>query len=88
MEKGLVNLVKKYDNFSLVDIKDEIRKKLFETFDYCKYSEKLEREEINFFRSVSGLIDDKEFDKLLNIYINLLHIRNLFIEIKDLVNKD
>ena len=63
MEESLANIVKVND--SLVSIKDEVRKKLFETFNYCRYSEKLEREEISFFRNASKLINDEEFDKLL-----------------------
>ena len=34
---------------SLVTKKDEFRKKLFETFEYCKYSKQLEFLEIIFF---------------------------------------
>ena len=72
MEESLANIFKEFD--SLVSIKDEARKKLFETFEYCKYSRQLEIEEIIFFRNVSKLIDDKEFDKLLKKYEYLISL--------------
>ena len=52
----------------LVSKKDEIRKKLFETFDYCKISKQLKFLEIIFFKNASKLIDDPEFDKLIKKY--------------------
>ena len=68
MEEILVNIV---------SIKDEVRKKLFEkfecciyskTFEYSIYSERLKIEEINFFRNLSRLVNDEEFDKLIKKY--------------------
>ena len=53
---------------SLVTKKDEFRKKLFETFDYCKISKQLKFLEIIFFKNASKLIDDPEFDKLIKKY--------------------
>ena len=88
MEESLLNLVELVDNSQLIDIKDEIRKKLFKTFDYCKFSKKLEREEINFFKKIQGLIDDIEFDKLVDIYIYLIDVKDKFNDFKRLVKKN
>ena len=72
MEESLANIVKVND--SLVSIKDEVRKELFKTFKYCRYSERLEILEINFFRNASKLINDQEFDKLLKKYEYLISL--------------
>ena len=58
----------------LVSKKDEIRKKLFETFEYCKWSKKLEFLEIIFFKNASKLIDDPEFDKLIKKYEDVIEL--------------
>ena len=84
MEESLANIFKVND--SLVSIKDEVRKKLFETFEYCRYSERLEILEINFFRNASKLINDQEFDKLLKKYkylISLISSINNFRKINE-----
>ena len=67
---------------SLVSKKDEFRKKLFKTFEYCIYSEKLERSEINFFKNASKLINDKEFDKLLKKYEYLISLISSIINFR------
>ena len=41
---------------SLVIKKDEFRKKLFETFNYCRFSNQLESLQIIFFKNASKLI--------------------------------
>ena len=68
------------DFYSLVSKKSEFREKLFKTFEYCNYSKQLEIEEIIFFKNVSKLINDKEFDKLLKKYDYLI---SLMSSIKD-----
>ena len=80
MEASLDNIVKEID--SLVSIKDEVRKKLFETFDYCRISKKLEIKEINFFRRVSELIYDDKFDKLLKKYEDLNYLISSIINFR------
>ena len=50
---------------SLVNKKDELRKKLFETIEYCRLKEKLEVLEIIFFNNASRIIEDEEFNKLI-----------------------
>ena len=62
---------------SLVTKKDEFRKKLFETFEYCKYSKQLEFLEINFFQNASRLIDDQEFNKLIKKYLDVIDLISL-----------
>ena len=59
---------------SLVTKKDEFRKKLFETFEYCKYSKQLEFLEIIFFKNASKLIEDQEFNKLIRKYEDAIDI--------------
>ena len=80
MEESLANIVKEID--SLVSIKDEVRKKLFETFNYCRFSKKLEMEEIIFFKRVSELIYDEEFDKLLKKYEDLNYLISSIINFR------
>ena len=58
----------------LVNKKDEIRKKLFETFNYCKFSNRLEFLEIIFFKNASKLIEDPEFNKLIRKYEDVIDI--------------
>ena len=58
----------------LVNKKDEIRKKLFETFNYCKFSNQLEFLEIIFFKNASKLIEDQEFNKLIRKYEDAIDI--------------
>ena len=80
MEESLANIVKEID--SLVSIKDEVRKKLFETFNYCRFSKKLEMEEIIFFKRVSELIYDDKFDKLLKKYEDLNYLISSIINFR------
>ena len=47
MEESLDNLFN--INKSLICTKDDLKKKLFEKFNYCKFSESLLREELIFF---------------------------------------
>ena len=58
----------------LVNKKDEIRKKLFETFNYCKFSNQLEFLEIIFFNNASKLIQDPEFNKLIRKYEDVIDL--------------
>ena len=74
MEEEFHKLVEEYNNRSLIDIKNEIRKKLYKKFDNCRYSKKLEQEEIKFFKSVLAAIDDKEFDELFKKYDFLIFL--------------
>ena len=62
---------------SLVTKKDEFRKKLFETFEYCKYSKQLEFLEIIFFRNASKLIENQEFNKLIKKYEDVIDLISL-----------
>ena len=62
---------------SLVTKKDEFRKKLFETFEYCKYSKQLEFLEIIFFKNASKLIEDQEFNKLIKKYEDVIDLISL-----------
>ena len=90
MEESLDNLFKKEVsldklfkiNKSLICKKDELRKNLFEKFNYCEFSEALLREEYNFFDKVSSIINDNEFDKLLKKYEKLSHIIYSIDELK------
>ena len=70
----------------LVSKKDEIRKKLFETFDYCKISKQLKFLEIIFFKNASKLIDDPEFDKLIKKYEDVNEL--LFLNINFYKNNE
>ena len=72
MEESLANLFK--INESLISKKDELRKKLFETFNYCICSRDLEIEESTFFKRASRIINDKEFDELLKKYEKLSYL--------------
>ena len=72
MEESLDNLFK--INESLISKKDELRKKLFEKYNYCICSRDLEREESNFFERASRIINDKEFDELLKKYEKLSYL--------------
>ena len=66
MEEEYINL--------LVNKKDEFRKKLFETFNYCKFSNKLEFLEIIFFNNASKIIEDPEFNKLIKKYEDVIYL--------------
>ena len=70
----------------LVSKKDEIRKKLFETFDYCKISKQLKILEIIFFKNASKLIDDPEFDKLIKKYEDVIEL--IFLNINFYKNNE
>ena len=59
---------------SLVIKKDEFRKKLFETFNYCRFSNQLEFLEIIFFKNASKLIEDQEFNKLIKKYEDVIDL--------------
>ena len=72
MEESLDNLIN--INKSLICKKDEIRKKLFEKFNYCKCAEKLEKEESNFFRRASLIFNDEEFEKLRKEHERLCYL--------------
>ena len=54
-----------------------LEKKLFETFDYCRFSKKLEFLEIIFFKNASKLIDDQEFNKLIKKYEDVIDLISL-----------
>ena len=85
MEEDFYSLVTRNndnDIYSLAEKKDDLRKKLFEKFDYCKYSKDLENKEIKFFIESSKLMDDKEFDKVLNKYLKLLTLKNFIIDLR------
>ena len=72
--------------YSLVIKKDEFRKKLFETFNYCRFSNQLEFLEIIFFKNASKLIEDQEFNKLIKKYedvIDLINLANHFKKINE-----
>ena len=73
---------------SLVTKKDEFRKKLFETFEYCKNSKQLEFLEINFFQNASRLIDDQEFNKLIKKYLDVIDLINLANHFKKINEED
>ena len=70
----------------LVSKKDEIRKKRFETFDYCKISKQLKILEIIFFKNASKLIDDPEFDKLIKKYEDVIEL--IFLNINFYKNNE
>ena len=70
----------------LVSKKDEIRKKTFETFDYCKISKQLKILEIIFFKNASKLIDDPEFDKLIKKYEDVIEL--IFLNINFYKNNE
>ena len=72
MEESLANLFN--INKSLISKKDELRKKLFEKFNYCRCSEDLKIEESTFFKRASIIINDKEFDELLKKYEKLSYL--------------
>ena len=59
---------------SLVIKKDEFRKKLFETFNYCRFSNQLEFLEIIFLKNASKLIEDQEFNKLIKKYEDVIDL--------------
>ena len=70
----------------LVNKKDEFRKKLFETFNYCRFSNQLEFLEIIFLKNASKLIEDQEFNKLIKKYedvIELISLINNFRKINE-----
>ena len=72
--------------YSLVIKKDEFRKKLFETFNYCRFSKQLEFLEIIFFKNASKLIEDQEFNKLIKKYedvIDLISLNKRFKKINE-----
>ena len=71
MKESLDNLFN--INKSLICKKDELRKKLFEKFNYFKCSKDLEIEESNFFKRAS-IINDKEFEELRKKYQKLNYL--------------
>ena len=73
---------------SLVTKKDEFRKKLFETFEYCKYSKQLEFLEINFFENASRLTDDQEFNKLIKKYQDVIYLISLINNFRKINEED
>ena len=73
---------------SLVTKKDEFRKKLFETFEYCKYSKQLEFLEIIFFLNASKLIEDQEFNKLIKKYEDVIDLISLIKRFKKINEED
>ena len=80
MEEILDNLFN--INKSLICKKDELRKKLFEKYNYFKCSEKLKREESDFFYNVSIVMEDKEFEKLRRKYEKLRYLISSIDELK------
>ena len=80
MEESLDNLFN--INKSLICKKDELRKKLFEKYNYFKSSEDLRMEESRFFKNVSVLINDKEFEKLRRKYEKLRYLTCSIDELK------
>ena len=80
MEESLDNLFNL--NKSLICKKDELRKKRFEKYNYFKSSEYLRREESQFFKNVSVLNDDKEFEKLRKKYEKLRYLTCSIDELK------
>ena len=78
MEEEYINL--------LIVKKDEFRKKLFETFEYCRWTKELKFLEIIFFSNASKLIQDPEFNKLIRKYedvIDLISSINNFRKINE-----
>ena len=73
---------------SLVTKKDEFRKKLFETFEYCKYSKQLEFLEIIFLKNASKLIEDQEFNKLIKKYEDVIDLISLIKRFKKINEED
>ena len=80
MEESLDNLFN--INKSLICKKDELRKKLFEKYNYNKCSKELEMEESNFFRIVSRKFNDKEFEELIRKYEKLSYLISSIDELK------
>ena len=74
--------------YSLVIKKDEFRKKLFETFNYCRFSNQLEFLEIIFFKNASKLIEDQEFNKLIKKYEDVIDLINLANHFKKINEED
>ena len=74
MEKSLdeLNIINK----SLINEKDELRKKLFEKIIYCEYFEKLEHAENDFFERVSDIFKDEEYEKLRISHRRLCYLIN------------
>ena len=82
MEQSLTKLFN--INKSLISEKDELRKKLFEKYNYFKFSEKLKRAESDFFHNVSRVMEDedKEFEKLRKKYEKLRYLISAIDELK------
>ena len=81
MEQSLDNLFN--INKSLICKKDELRKKLFEKYSYFKCSEDLKMEESTFFKNVSIIMKDKEFEKLRRKYEKLRYLTCSIDELKE-----
>ena len=80
MEQSLDNLFN--INKSLICKKDELRKKLFEKYNYFKISEKLIMHESQFFKNISYLIEDEEFENLRKKYEKLRYLTCSIDELK------
>ena len=80
MEESLDNLFN--INESLICKKDQLRKKLLEKYNYYKISEELKMRESDFFRNISQLINDKEFEKLRRKYEKLRYLISSIDELK------
>ena len=72
MEESLdaLNIINK----SLINEKDELRKKLLEKIIYCKCNKRIETEEEYLFERASSLFQDEEYEKLRINYLKLRHL--------------
>ena len=69
-------------NKSLICEQEEIRKKLFEKYKYLIINENLLREEYSFFRRISLITKDEEFENLINNYKKLRDLSSSIDKLK------
>ena len=67
---------------SLFDEKEKLRKDIFEKYNYFKSSKDLRMEESVFFKNVSLLINDKEFEKIRRRYEKLCYLLSSINELQ------
>ena len=61
-------------NKSLICEQEEIRKKFFKKYEYLIIDENLLKEEYSFFRRISLMTKDEEFENLINNYRKLKNL--------------
>ena len=92
MDKSFIKLVEEFNSYSIDDIRDKIRTKIYKELEKLRkyddqFSKRLEREETNFWCHVLEN-EDSNLKNLVKLYDSLNSLRFEIDRFKDLVNTD